>query len=106
VFCTGTSTADPAVDADAPLAIAKDTPATPNAGAALFRLFRFELFFAGAIRVLPYLIVVAVVLPLKHSPSPTKQALALRNCAQSDIFCQTHFVRHTTSARIPASSVL
>jgi hypothetical protein len=56
VFCTGTSTADPAVDADAPPAIAKDTPATPNAGAALFRLFRFEPFFAGAIRVLPYLI--------------------------------------------------
>ena len=46
VFCTGTSTADPAVDADAPLAIAKDTPATPNAGAALFALFRFELFVA------------------------------------------------------------
>jgi hypothetical protein len=65
VFCTGTFTADPAVDADAPLAIAKDTPATPNAGAALFRMFRFEPFFAGTIRVLPYLIVVAVVLHAK-----------------------------------------
>jgi hypothetical protein len=52
VFCTGISTADPAVDADAPPAIAKDSPATPNAGAALFRLFRFELVFAHAIGVL------------------------------------------------------
>jgi hypothetical protein len=55
VFCTGTSTADPAVDADAPLAIAKDIPAIPNAGAALFRVFSFELFFARTMRVLPYL---------------------------------------------------
>ena len=38
MFCTGTSTADPAVDADAPLAIAKDIPAIPNAGAALQEL--------------------------------------------------------------------
>jgi hypothetical protein len=49
VFCTGTSTADPAVDADAPPAIAKDTPAIPNVGAALFRLLRFKLFLARAI---------------------------------------------------------
>jgi hypothetical protein len=53
VFCTGTSTADPAVDADAPPAIANDTPAIPNAGVALFPLFVFELFFARAISVLP-----------------------------------------------------
>jgi hypothetical protein len=52
VFCTDTSTADPAVDADAPPAIAKDTPAIPNAGAALFPLFRFELFLAPANGVL------------------------------------------------------
>jgi hypothetical protein len=57
VFCTGTSIADPAVDADAPPAIAKDTPAIPKAGAALFPLFRFELFLARAIGALPYLIV-------------------------------------------------
>jgi hypothetical protein len=54
VFCNGTSTADPAVDADAPLAIAKDIPAIPNAGATLFPLFRFGLFFARAIRLLQY----------------------------------------------------
>ena len=42
------------VDADAPPAIAKDTPAMPKAGAALFRPFRFELVFVRAIRVLPY----------------------------------------------------
>jgi hypothetical protein len=39
------------VGCEAPLAIAKDTPAIPNAGAALFRPFRFELFFARAILV-------------------------------------------------------
>jgi len=55
VFGIGTSTADPAVDADAPLAIAKDTPAIPNAGAALFPPFRFETFLARAIGVLPCL---------------------------------------------------
>jgi len=60
VFCNGTSTADPAVDADAPLAIAKDTPAIPKAGAALFRLFRFELFFGRAIGILPYQIIGAI----------------------------------------------
>ena len=54
MFCTGTSTADPAVDADAPPAIAKDAPAIPKAGATLFRLFRVELFFVRDIRVLPY----------------------------------------------------
>jgi hypothetical protein len=51
VSCTGTSTADPAVDADAPPAIA-NSPATPNAGVALFTLFRFGLFVARAIGIL------------------------------------------------------
>ena len=50
--CTGTSTADPAVDADAAPAIAKDSPAIPNAGVALFTLFRFGLFVARAIGIL------------------------------------------------------
>jgi len=52
MFCTGTSTADPAVDADAPPAIANDTPATPNAGTTFFRVFRFELVLARAIGIL------------------------------------------------------
>jgi len=52
VFCTGTSTADPPVDADAPPVMAKDSPATPNAGATFFRLFRFELVLARAIGIL------------------------------------------------------
>jgi hypothetical protein len=52
VFWTGTSTADPAVDADAPPAIANDSPATPNAGLTFFRLFRFELVLARAIGIL------------------------------------------------------
>ena len=52
MFCTGTSTAGPAVDADAPPPIAKDSPAIPNAGAVLVRLFRFELVLARAIGVL------------------------------------------------------
>jgi hypothetical protein len=52
VFCIGTSTADPAVDADAPPVMAKESPATPNAGATFFRLFRFELVLARAIGIL------------------------------------------------------
>jgi hypothetical protein len=52
VFCTGTSTADPAVDADAPPAIANDSPVAPNAGATFFRMFRFELVLAHAIGIL------------------------------------------------------
>jgi hypothetical protein len=51
VSCTGTSTADPAVDADAPPAIANDSPATPNAGATFLRVFRFEVL-ARAIGIL------------------------------------------------------
>ena len=48
MFCTGTSTAD----ADAPPAIANDSPATPNAGATFLRVFRFELVVARAIGIL------------------------------------------------------
>jgi hypothetical protein len=35
-------------DADAPLPIAKDTPAAPNTGKANFRRLRFEACFARA----------------------------------------------------------
>src|SRR6266849_1797843 len=38
-----------AAAADAPPAIAKDTPAAPNTGMAVFRRFRFEACFACAI---------------------------------------------------------
>ncbi|MFZ0237207.1 MAG: hypothetical protein WAL37_07540, partial [Xanthobacteraceae bacterium] len=41
------------IEAEDPIFTAIRTPAIPNAGAALFRLFRFELFFARAIGVLP-----------------------------------------------------
>jgi hypothetical protein len=46
VFCDGTSATDPVVDADAPPAIDKDTPAIPNTGKALVRRFPFEARFA------------------------------------------------------------
>jgi hypothetical protein len=52
VFRTGTSTADPATDADAPPVIANDSPATPKAGATFFWVFRFELVLARAIGIL------------------------------------------------------
>ena len=45
VFCDGTSATDPAVDADAPPAIDKDTPAIPNTGTALLRRFPNEARF-------------------------------------------------------------
>jgi hypothetical protein len=38
-----------ATAADAPPAIAKDIPAAPHAGKAVFRRFRFEVCFARAI---------------------------------------------------------
>jgi hypothetical protein len=46
-LCDGISATDPTADADAPPpAIAKDTPAIPNTGAALLRRFPFEARFA------------------------------------------------------------
>src|SRR6516164_11908 len=71
MFCTGTSTADPAVDADAPPAIANDTPATPNAGATFFRVFRFELVLARAIGILHTL---RYVVPSRKIPVCTENS--------------------------------
>jgi len=45
----GISVAGPLVAADALPASDKDTPATPNAGKAVLRRFRFEACFACAI---------------------------------------------------------
>jgi len=57
VFCTGTSTADAAADADAPPTIANDSPETPNAGATFLRVFRFEFARAiGILHTLEYLV--------------------------------------------------
>jgi hypothetical protein len=69
VFCGGTSTADPAADADAPSAIAKDSPAIPNAGAIVVRLFRFELVLARAIGILHTLAYVALSRRMPHRSS-------------------------------------
>jgi hypothetical protein len=44
-LCDGISATDPTADAPPP-AIAKDTPAIPNTGAALLRRFTFEARFA------------------------------------------------------------
>lgn len=43
------SVAEPLVDADAPPASDKDTPASPNTRRAVLRRFRFEANFAAAI---------------------------------------------------------
>jgi len=48
VSCDGTFAVG-AVAADAPPASDKDIPATPKAGKAVLRCFRFEAFFACAI---------------------------------------------------------
>jgi hypothetical protein len=46
-LCDGMSATDPTADADAPPpAIAKDTPAIPNTGAALLRRFPLDARFA------------------------------------------------------------
>ncbi len=49
MFCDGISAAVPSVEADAPPAIAKDTPASPSAGTAFRRRLRLESGFVFAI---------------------------------------------------------
>jgi hypothetical protein len=48
-FCADMSVAEPLVDADAPPASDKDTPASPNTRRVFLRRFRFEANFAAAI---------------------------------------------------------